>query len=72
MSNSETGLPFDDIKNLVSSLSEYNVEMAHHTASQLEEMGYANSDKIFQINTWLSASTVPVSIVNCPALIRGM
>lgn len=57
MKQRESGLPFDDIRNLVSSLPPLDEDAKAHTNAQLETLSEEGEGKLAEVCTWLSAST---------------
>ena len=51
----ETGLPFDDIKNLVANLPEFDADAFAHTQNQLVEAGFKDGDTMRDSCEWYSA-----------------
>ena len=51
----ETGLPFDDIRNLLKDLPPRNEDIAEHVGKQLQELGVYETDKVYKICTWYAA-----------------
>jgi len=66
MKQRESGLPFDDIRNLVSSLPPLDEDAKVHTAVQLANLPEESKGKLAEICTWLSASTGQSPSVNRP------
>jgi len=64
MKQRESGLPFDDIRNLVANLPAMDEDASNHTAMQLEEADHAFAD----ICNWYSASSGRSPSIHRPAV----
>ncbi len=63
MQQRESGLPFDDIRNLVANLPELDTEAANHTAGQLE----GNASAFGELCKWYSACSGRSPTIHCPS-----
>ena len=63
----ESGLPFDDIRNLVEGLPAEEVDVKEHTLAQLIELGIPATDKLASICGWYSGFSG-----RSPAVHRGV
>jgi len=66
MKQRESGMPFDDIRNLVSTLPPLDEDAKSHTAAQLNDLPITEHGRLTEICKWLSACSGRSPSINRP------